>query len=975
MIQARKCHSDARMQADKFRSIKLARAIVTVPQLCVWYRNELGAVSFCTGSGHTDGVRLPLPIPGTQARQQFYRVRPRRFHLSPSFFLERCLHHYPSSVSQTRILTLFPVIENTAAFDAIAEEWNEVAESLHPGSPFAHHSWFRDAWLTCYKDKSASLKVIRVSNGSRHYGFLPLIIESGPLRSLRSRQLKLMLPTGHSTPVRIPLNFAAISEDQDLSRELVATIESLDWDELILDGLEAGDSEKANLLLTGMRCTRAGAGTTFNTSAQCPVISLTDTWENFQSQLTANKRKELRRNEQRLSRLGEVSFIVISDPEAIAREFAESIRRAQLRYKQVGFTNGFDDDAFTKFHMNSSVGLAARDQVRLFQLKSNQETIASLYVFKERGTYHAYQGGFDERFGKYGPGTLLDAMAMRYGLEKDGIKFFDFGYGAQAYKTRFPHELRPVATLRVRRPSWARLSSETSVTPTGHSPEDSVERGKKTLILSIGHVAGVALGMLTPMILSRRFEVDDFGIYRQFLVIVWFIGLTAQFGMDSGLFYFVRKHPEKSSVFSLNTATFNAFVASLVGVGLIGFAGPLADLLESQPLAQEMPYVALYFLFALPGQHLPFYLLVRNQIRTATLFAIANATANAVAAIIGCLVFGSVRAVIIGLTIWAAAKLIWMVWLHGRREVFSYLRNWLPDLRLMKQQIRFGAPIGMATIVTVAARLDRFLVSAFFGLRVFTGYSVGCFDLPVLPNVFDSMSGLMVTDMVKRGESASIDRTKRERVTAIWLSTISQILILLVPAVIFSVIFAETMIVAFFSEKYRASAAFFQIYMLSFFLLYLDPDHVFQGLARTKLSFKINFAGAVLSLSAMYIGMQQFGVAGILIGRVAGEAIATTTRFFVLGHLLKINTARLIPWKEFILLFLASALAAKATQSAIELVEPTGAFLRLLIAAAVFGTAYAMLGMLFGVLKIQTVIALVRKQRVDGVMTEAPTES
>jgi O-antigen/teichoic acid export membrane protein len=865
-----------------------------------------------------------------------------------------------------RNLTLFPVIENTDAFDALAEEWDAVADAVCPGTPFARHAWFRNAWCTWFNGKKAALRVIRISNGTDHYGFLPLVVTTGPLRSLHSRQLKLLLPADHSTPVRLPIALSSIAASPELQKQLADTIESLSWDELSFDGLDQPEAEFFANWLKTLHSVKAGAQSSTRRSALCPVISMPDSWSEFHTQLSYNKRRELRRNESRLSALGNLSLKVISTPDEIDQEFTASINRARERYQRAGFKNGFDDEHFRNFHRESAKSCAADDQVRLFLLTLDQTTIASLYIFKEGDTYHAYQGGFAQEYASFGPGTLLDALAMRYGIETDRIRIFDFGYGEQDYKTRFTHALRSVFNLHVRRPRWAvNATNDQAGSIESHAGDGSMARGKKTLVLSIGHIAGVALGMLTPMILSRRFEVDDFGIYRQFLVIAWFIGLTAQFGMDSGLFYFVRKNPERASVFSLNTALFNSVAALLIGAALVSFSLPLANFLESPALAGEMPWVALYFVFALPGQHLPFYLLIRNRIKTATIFAIVNATANAVAAIVGCAVFGSVRAVIIGLTVWAAAKALWLLWLHGKDEIMSYVRNWLHDIRLMQQQIRFGLPIGMATLVTVAARLDRFMVSAFFGLRVFTGYSVGCFDLPVLPNVFDSMSGLMVTDMVKRGESGNIDALKRERVTSIWLSTVSQILILLVPAVIFSIVFADTMIVAFFSEKYRSSAGFFQIYMLSFFLLYLDPDHVFQGLARTKISFKINLAGAVISLVAMFVGMEHFGVTGILIGRVAGEALTTAMRFVILSFLLRINALKLIPWKNFILLFLASAIAAKMTKIVVDQLATNASFIRLLVAAGVFGSTYAMFGMLLGVLKIKTVIALIRRQPVE----------
>ncbi len=503
---------------------------------------------------------------------------------------------------------------------------------------------------------------------------------------------------------------------------------------------------------------------------------------------------------------------------------------------------------------------------------------------------------------------------------------------------------------------WIAIAESTRVDHT------NTDRGKKTLILTIGHVCGVILGIVAPMVLSRHFPVDDFGIYRQFLAITWLLGLTAHFGMDSGLFYFVRREPEKATMYSLNASVFNLFAATIIGICMVLSAPLIGQLLSVPEIAAEMPYIAAYLIAVLPGQHLPFYLLIRNKIGNATVFAIINASANALAAIVGCLYFGSVRAVIIGLTTWGLVKLGWIAYLHGAEEIKSYCTKFKSRVHEFKAQIRFGLPLGLATMVTVAAKLDRFVVSAFFGLRAFTSYSIGCFDLPLLPSVIDSISSLMVVDMVKKGDSEKIDAQKKKRVLSIWLSTVAQISIILVPSVIFAMIFAEPMITTFFSATYSSSAVYFQIYLISFFLLYIDPDHVFHGLAHTKTSFKINSVGALLSISFMFIGLYTTGIVGVLVGRIVGEAATSMIRFKVLGHFLSAPMINLLPWKQLGSVVLASGLSGVASYTLFNQLNNLHPTLDLVICAATFGVLYLLSSLILGTIKTDTVISLIKKK-------------
>jgi O-antigen/teichoic acid export membrane protein len=521
--------------------------------------------------------------------------------------------------------------------------------------------------------------------------------------------------------------------------------------------------------------------------------------------------------------------------------------------------------------------------------------------------------------------------------------------------------------------SWVALAKSNAIN-TCHSEEltniepdvdvnhTNFNRGKKTLILTIGHVCGVILGIIAPMILSRHFPVDDFGIYRQFIAITWLLGLTAHLGMDSGLFYFVRREPEKAAMYSLNASVFNFFAATIIGLSMITLAPMIGKLLNVPEIAAEMPYIAAYLIAVLPGQHLPFYLLIRNRIGNATVFAVINASANAIAAIVGCLYFGSVRAVIIGLTTWGVIKLGWIAYLHGANEIHDYCSKFLRRLNEFKSQIKFGIPLGLATIVTVAAKLDRFIVSAFFGLRAFTSYSIGCFDLPLLPSIIDSISSLMVVDMVKKGETEKIDELKRKRVLSIWLSTVTQISIILIPSVIFAMIFAEPLITMFFSETYSSSAIYFQIYLVSFFLLYIDPDHVFHGLAHTKTSFKINSIGAVISISFMLTGLYSIGIIGVLLGRIIGEAITSLIRFKVLGHYLSAPMIRLMPWKQLSLISLSSGMSGLASLTLFNQLSGINPSAMVIICAVNFGVLYLLSSLTLGTLKLDMILSFIKKK-------------
>lgn len=344
---------------------------------------------------------------------------------------------------------MFPLVETTEEFEMLKNIWEQAVKTTTTESFFASHAWFFECWKQWYSSRDAELKIIQIIDGDQHFGFLPLVLEQEPLTRLYRKQLKLLLPPDHSVPVRIPCNWIALREQPALLARLKRTVDRIDWDELCLEGLDAVDARTLSHWYND-----ESSATETTLIARCPVIDLPETWDECFQQFSANKRKEISRNQRRLQKFGKLTLDVVRDPEGINRRLAESIHLSQRRYDRIGYANGFDDDEFSRFHIAAAVAGATRDQVRLFRLKLDAKVIATLYLFKEGNIYHAYQGGYDETWSRFGPGTLIDALAMRYGIEKDGIEFFDFGYGEHSYKTRFRHRLRAVTRLRVTRTWW-----------------------------------------------------------------------------------------------------------------------------------------------------------------------------------------------------------------------------------------------------------------------------------------------------------------------------------------------------------------------------------------------------------------------------------------------------------------------------------------------------------------------------------------
>lgn len=75
-----------------------------------------------------------------------------------------------------------------------------------------------------------------------------------------------------------------------------------------------------------------------------------------------------------------------------------------------------------------------------FHVMTSDETlVAGQIVLRHGRTAHSYRITFDEAFGRFGPGTLLQADVMQRSIDL-GDERFDFGHGHEAYKLRWGNE-------------------------------------------------------------------------------------------------------------------------------------------------------------------------------------------------------------------------------------------------------------------------------------------------------------------------------------------------------------------------------------------------------------------------------------------------------------------------------------------------------------------------------------------------------
>lgn len=452
------------------------------------------------------------------------------------------------------------------------------------------------------------------------------------------------------------------------------------------------------------------------------------------------------------------------------------------------------------------------------------------------------------------------------------------------------------------------------------------------MALTASHVAGLGFGILTPLLLGRYLPEETFGTYRQVMLILWFVGFAGSFGMDQGLFYFVKRRPDRAAQYSLGCTLANVVLGLLIGGAIALFGDRLATFMNNPPLAQASLWLGLYVFSTLPGQHLAAYLVIQDRIGGALILNILNAAALALAAIGGLLGVGSMNAVLMVMTAWSLAKLCVLFYVN-RSHLAAIKPGSLGES--LRAQIKYSAPLGLSNLLAISLRLDRIMVSAFFPVRDFARYSVGCFDLPVVPQAVNNLHDLMSIEMAAADASG-----RRSEILRLWLDTVRKITLFVVPIVVFASLHATPIMRLLFSEKYADSGPIFRWFVFLIMFTSIDPEMIFRVAAKTRLGLLLDIGSTILTACCIWGGIRLYGLEGAIYGKVVAQVLVLCSRLKATSGIIGADMRAMIPWRHVVSVG-TFALAAAGVARFVAMGRIGYQVVDLLVSGVVFTMLYA----------------------------------
>jgi len=313
------------------------------------------------------------------------------------------------------------VITDMDSFEGLEAEWNGIwSKSIC--TVFSSYAWAKASICTFGSGRQLFLPVVK--NDDKVVGILPMCkLETGELTFIGS-------PRSDYNDI--------VCLDEYGNAVVMLAIQAL------IDGGQKCDfsnlpqSSKIKRWLAESDDNLLDCHLVLSKNAVCPRINLKKNPTIFAELL---KKKSMRRNSNKLSRLGSLTFRHISNrceiQEHLPQFYQQHINRRLMSGDRSLFLNHDSQD----FYDNLVCSLDSQSILRFGVVELDSRPIAYHFGFQSNGVFYWYKPTFDIDYWEFSPGEVLLRFLLEYSVE-NGIQVFDFTVGNETFKSRFANDLQ-----------------------------------------------------------------------------------------------------------------------------------------------------------------------------------------------------------------------------------------------------------------------------------------------------------------------------------------------------------------------------------------------------------------------------------------------------------------------------------------------------------------------------------------------------
>lgn len=396
---------------------------------------------------------------------------------------------------------------------------------------------------------------------------------------------------------------------------------------------------------------------------------------------------------------------------------------------------------------------------------------------------------------------------------------------------------------------------------------------------------GFVFSFLLPFLVVRFLAQDSVGVYRQIFQVVVNAAGILPLGVGMSAFYYLSREPEKRAAAIFNILIVSFAAGALAFVALSAFPGVIGSIFHSPEITELAPLIGLVIWFWITGSFLETVAVANQESKIATVFIILAQFTKSALMIGAVMIFSNVTSIVLAALVQGLAQtIVLLVYLNSR-----FPRFWTEfDRRFLREQMVYALPYGLAGLLwTLQTDIHNYFVGYKFSAAEYAIYAYGCFQLPLVTMLSESVSSVLIPRMSRLQSSGD----KRE-IIRLTTRAMQKLAFFFLPIYVFLMITAQTFIVTLFTRNYERAVPIFMINLtlLPIYVWIADPVvRAFKELGRFFLILRVFILGAMVA--ALWFGISNFDLTGMIAIVVAAALFEKVVSTYVIARTLEFRAA------------------------------------------------------------------------------------
>ena len=327
-------------------------------------------------------------------------------------------------------------VKDFVSFLSLEQEWNSLLESSHDDTIFLRHEWFKCWWQAYGNGKELSILLFREEG--KLIGISPLMISRDYFRGFPINKISFI--ENDETP---RTNIITLHKKSEIIEAMIRylTDKAAPWNVFIFNKIPM-DTDTHEILFS--LCQKKRIPVLARPSLHSPVLRINTDWDTFYKNTSQRTKKRLRYNKNRLRKQGDLSIVHITEPvETDLRDIFNIGKNCWKSEIGKSISSSTENQVFFT-ELASAAG--TKGWLSIWLMKANHNPIAFEYHLKYKNQVYALRSEFDEEYGAYSPGSVLDSHIVQK-LFLNGFDEYDMCGSDDAYKKHWTPDVREYTNI------------------------------------------------------------------------------------------------------------------------------------------------------------------------------------------------------------------------------------------------------------------------------------------------------------------------------------------------------------------------------------------------------------------------------------------------------------------------------------------------------------------------------------------------